>query len=376
MPKLHYFLLIKERNIVRLLLEEYKMKMEDEDVSISGKHARSCKYGENAWQAPAGFFTCGTNDPLALDRFVLVEGEAPSYNNWCDVDRLLQVLTHIAAAYEVNNLPVPFIAIGAKHGNSCGAAVGQSHTSALRKMITGDPLALFGGLVTTNFPIDIEEAECLRRWGMDVEKKRLLDSIVAPSFSEEARRELNRKGGKCRMLENPALKFLGLKSLDYAIRFRYVRGGFLRQPNYTFVLDLQDSELEYLGSSIPPQLPLQKEILLAWAIGSTSNSNTITLVKEGRLIGNGVGQQDRVGAANLAIARAQRSGHSPQGAVAYSDSFFPFPDGVEVLIDAGVRVIAASKGSVNDNLIREACKARGVTLYLIPDAKGRGFFGH
>lgn len=352
------------------------MKMEDEDVSISGKRVRSCKYGENAWQAPAGLFTRGTDDPLALDCFVLVEGEEPSYNNWCDVDRLLQVLTHIAAVYEVNNLPVPFIAIGAKHGNSCGAAVGQSYISALRKMITGDPLALFGGLVTTNFPIDIEEAECLRRWGVDAGKKRLFDSIIAPSFSEEARKELNRKGGKCRMLGNPALENLGLKSLDYAIRFRYVRGGFLRQPNYTFVLDLKNPELEYLGSSIPLQLPLQEEILLAWAIGSTSNSNTITLVKEGCLIGNGVGQQDRVGAANLAIARAQRSGHNPRGAVAYSDSFFPFPDGVEVLMDAGVRVIAASKGSVNDNLIREACKARGVTLYLIPDTKGRGFFGH
>ncbi len=175
------------------------------------------------------------------------------------------------------------------------------------------------------------------------------------------------------MLANTALAKLGLSSLDQAPRFRYIRGGFLQQPNYTYVLNLADPELEYIGKKATQKE--KKELLLSWAVGSTSNSNTITLVKN-ILLSSGVGQQDRVGAALLAIARAERAGHTIKGAVAYSDSFFPFPDGPQVLIDAGVKILFASKGSINDELIREVCRKAGITLYLLPDSKCRGFFGH
>ena len=117
-------------------------------------------------------------------------------------------------------------------------------------------------------------------------------------------------------------------------------------------------------------------MMLAWAIGSTSNSNTLTLVKNNQLIGNGVGQQDRVGAAQLAITRAKRSGHDVAGAVAYSDSFFPFTDGPQTLIDAGTTAIFTSSGSVKDKATIDVCAKHGVALYMIPDQVGRGFFGH
>lgn len=117
-------------------------------------------------------------------------------------------------------------------------------------------------------------------------------------------------------------------------------------------------------------------MLLAWAIGATSNSNTIALVKDGMLVGNGVGQQDRVGAAKLALMRAERSKHEVKGAVAYSDSFFPFPDGPETLIDGGVATILTTSGSLKDPATIELAASRGVPLYMIPDRLGRGFFGH
>jgi phosphoribosylaminoimidazolecarboxamide formyltransferase / IMP cyclohydrolase len=335
-----------------------------------GTEIASCAYGENAWQADAGLFEVETSDPLSLPHFELVEGETPSYNNWCDYDRLLQTITHIKAALELNKKSIPFVAVGCKHGNPCGVAVGYNKIDVLKRMLSGDIVAIFGGIVMTNFPIDCEEAECLRRWRVNKNTKRILDGVLAPDFTYGAMQELARKGGKCRMLKNPALLTLGVHSLDNTNRFRYVRGGFLKQPNYSYVLDLSGCETTGTVSDA-----IETNMLLAWAIGSTSNSNTISIVKDGMLIGNGVGQQDRVGAAELAISKAHRT-HTAVGSVAYSDSFFPFDDGPLKLIENGVKAIIATKGSIRDDDIRDACRRNNTILYLIDDKVARGFFGH
>lgn len=240
-------------------------------------------------------------------------------------------------------------------------------------MIEGDPLALFGGLVLVNFPVDEEVAGTLLIHHTLSGGRRLLDGVIAPSFTDDAVDLLRRKGDKCRFLANPALEHLTRASLDTAPRFVYERGGFLIQPNYTFVLDFNDSRLEKSEALAPGW---EKNLLLAWAIGSTSNSNTVTLVGNGKLIGNGVGQQDRVAGCELAIRRANRAGHLTMGAVAYSDSFFPFTDGPELLAQAGVHAILTSRGSVADEEVKAYCASQGVVLYMIPDVHGRGFFGH
>jgi phosphoribosylaminoimidazolecarboxamide formyltransferase/IMP cyclohydrolase len=337
---------------------------------FAGQKAADAKYGENGWQEPAALYSSGISDPLALDQFELVAGTAPSYNNFADIDRMLQTSTHIAAAFEKNRGKVPFIAVAVKHGNACGAAVGDNKTEVLKKMVAGSTRAIFGGLVMLNFAINPEEAEVLLTYLMP-QGRRLLDGIAAPGFSTEAVDMLKRSGDKCRFLANPALGALSASSLDTASRFRYVRGGFLKQPNYTFVLDL--SRAEKNGSADSQK---EDDLLLAWAVGSTSNSNTVTLVRDGQLLGNGVGQQDRVGGAELAIKRAKDEGHKLADAAAYSDSFFPFPDGPGVLADAGVTAILATSGSKNDQLTRDLCAKRGVALYLLPDSEARGFFGH
>lgn len=345
-----------------------------------GTQVTACKYGENAHQQPAGLFSTGSSDPLGLDKFVVVEGSSPSYNNWCDIDRMLQTMTHIAAGFE--NRPkhlrvggMPNIAIGAKHGNACGVSVG-GYLPCIENMLSGDPLAIFGGLVMTNFAIGVFEAKALIYSGVPEGGRRLLDGIIAPFFTDEAIEILARKAGKCRLIQNAALTGPSIKSLDTAPRFRYVRGGFLRQPNYTYILDLDGADAFLADGRNDPIRDRWMDLILAWAIGSTSNSNTITLTKGGKLIGNGVGQQDRVGAAKLAVERARRSGHDTARSVAYSDSFFPFTDGPEVLANAGVEIILASGGSVKDNEVRDFCLSRGMSLILVPDAKARGFFGH
>ena len=203
----------------------------------------------------------------------------------------MQTMTHTGAGFEKNFSKVPEIAIGAKHGNACGAAFAENEIEAIDKMLQGDLRAIFGGSVMLNFNVDEKIAEELIHKYAG-EGRRLLDIVAAPSFSTEAVEILSRKKGKCRILVNPAILKAGLSSLDSTSKFRYVRGGFLTQPNYTFVPNLSDRKKDAPLSDKGIQ-----DIILAWAVGCTSNSNTITIVKDGRLYGNGVGQQDRVGAA-------------------------------------------------------------------------------
>jgi len=341
---------------------------------IIGEKIIECAYGENAWQTPAGFYkNISANDPLGLENFKIISGMAPSYNNICDIDRMLQTITHIAAAYDYNFNRVPLIAVGVKHGNACGAAIGKNPITVLEKMLEGDPLAIFGGFVMTNFLIGKKEAAVLLNYLMPHGQRRLLDGVIGSEIKSDAIEMLKRKGAKCRLISNAALKKLNGKSLDHNNRFRYARGGFLMQPNYTFILNLRDKDLIKTRQLSASQ---ESNLLFAWAIGSTSNSNTITLVKNSRLIGNGVGQQARVYGCKLAIQRFKDSGHNLKNAAAYSDSFFSFEDGIKVLKKAGISTILATNGSVNDERMMSYCKKNKITLYLIPDKKARGFFGH
>ena len=342
-------------------------------IKISEEPRLECKYGENGYQTPAALYSSETDDILALDRFEVVQGAAPSYNNLCDLDRLLQTSTHIAAGFESNTGKVPLIAVACKHGNSCGGAVGDDPARVIQQALEGDLRAVFGGLILLNFEVDEKLAEVLMTHKMGEGMRRLLDGIIAPAFTKEAMAMLERKGDKCRLMTNPALTKMGRGSLDGARRFRYVRGGVLVQPNYDFVPQLDGGDIERIGEAAAGVV---EDMLLAWAIGSTSNSNTVTLVREGMLIGNGVGQQDRVGGCKLAVMRAVDAGHDTSGAVAYSDSFFPFVDGPTELAEAGVKAILATSGSIRDDEVKEYCKAKGMTLFLYPDSAGRGFFGH
>ena len=330
-----------------------------------------CSYGENAWQTPAALVPARTEDPLALGRFELLEGAALSYNNLLEVDRQLQTITHIAAALDVAGDAGQALALGSKHGNACGAAVATAPSLAVQRMLTGDTRAIFGGSVMLSFDVDAHAADLLL--GYESPTRRLLDVITAASFTDDAVELLARKHGKCRLLANPALGALNRDCLDRCQRIRYVRGGHVEQPNYTFVLDLDDPAVQ---RTAPLSAARARDLLLAWAIGSTSNSNTVTLVREGQLLGNGVGQQDRVGGCALAIRRARDAGHATEGCVAYSDSFFPFPDGPELLIDAGACAVFSTTGSVRDDLVRETFTEAGITLVSLPDRIGRGFFGH
>ncbi len=347
---------------------------EGEYLGFLGELVGPCKYGENPYMSPASLYKTDDVDPLALHRFTVVEGDERSFVNLTDTDSLLQILTHIAAGFVVNfgYDVVPNIAVAVKHGNACGAAIGNDPVDVIKRMVAGDKRAIFGAGIMTNFPITREVAEALVERDADDPMKALYDGVAAPSFDDDAPEVLKRFQGKCRMMANAALVALSLDSLDVTPRIRPVRGGFLVQPNYTFVLDLAQSAVH--GN--PLSLRQMEDLVLAWAVGCVSNSNTITLVRDGMLIGNGVGQQDRVGAAELAVKRALDAGHDIKGAVAWSDSFFPAPDGPKVLGKAGVSAIFASSGSKMDSKTVYECGKRKVTLLMQPDALVRGFAKH
>jgi len=338
-----------------------------------GEQISETLYGENAYQVPGKLYSAKNHDSLALDKFKVLTDMAPSYNNICDIDRMLQALTHIAAAFEINNIPAKYFGVAVKHGNACGAAYGEDKIKVIKNIIEGDPRAIFGGLAMLNFEIDEPEAETILTHLMEKSERRLLDGIVASAFSEKAIALMRRKKDKCRLVANPGLASLGKDNLDLMKRFRYVRGGFLAQPNYTFILNLNHPEIKIFGDLTED---VKADLLLAWAVSATSNSNTLTLVKDAKLIGNGVGQQDRVSCAELAIKRARDAGHDVQGAAAASDSFFPFIDGPQTLIDAGIRMIFSTSGSVGDEKVQKLCRDAGISLVQLPDKIARGFFGH
>ena len=337
------------------------------------KRNKSLKYGENPYQAPSAFFSDNRSnpDPLGLDQFTQHKGHTLSYINATDLDRLINSMAHIAAGFERNFGNVPFIALGAKHSNSCGGAVADTAVAAIEKMIEGDLRAIFGGVIIMNAVIDVPEANALLQYKMDGEKDRLLDAIIAGGITDEALAIITRK--KLRVLTNPALLSLSEVSLEQASKLRPVRGGMLISPQPNFVLDLSADEITGTGEITEQQ---KRDIILAWGIGSTSQSNTITIVKDDMLYGNGVGQQDRVGAAQLAIKRATDASHTLSGATAYSDSFFPFVDGPTTLVEAGITTLFASSGSIRDQEVIDYLADKNLTIRMIPDKIGRGFYGH
>lgn len=360
----------------RVLVEDSRLKLQHLGgpavFSFVGEKVVDLKYGTNPHQKNAEVYTSiGSNNPLSMKRFEKLQGTDLSATNEQDIGHALTAINRIAAAYERNYGKVPYIGVGGKHTNPCGASIGKTPEQAIINALEGDLLSIFGGAVMFNFPIDEALATLLVRHARaETDKNRLLDVVVAPEVSEEALKILVRaKENKLRVVVNPALAHLSEATINQSRTITSLGDSVVVEDAPTFIWDYKAPEMEVRGEPTEQQL---KDALLAWAVGSMTFSNTVTIAKDGMILANAAGQQSRVDAARVAIARAKNREHDLAGATAYTDSFFPFADAAAVLMDAQITAIIGTLGSDNPAAL-EAIEKRGIAFLTMPDALARGF---
>ncbi|MET7906889.1 bifunctional phosphoribosylaminoimidazolecarboxamide formyltransferase/IMP cyclohydrolase [Streptomyces avermitilis] len=291
------------------------------------------RYGENPHQ-PAALYVDGSGTGLAEAE--QLHGKDMSYNNYTDTDAARR------AAYDHAE---PCVAI-IKHANPCGIAIGADVAEAHRKAHACDPLSAFGGVIAVNRPVSKELAEQVAEIFTEV--------IVAPGYEDGALEALAKKKN-IRVLRaqdapaNPA----ELKQID---------GGALLQVTDRLQADGDDPANWTLATGEALSPAELNELAFAWRACRAVKSNAILLAKDGASVGVGMGQVNRVDSAKLAVERAGEE--RARGAFAASDAFFPFPDGLEILTAAGVRAVVQPGGSVRDELVVEAAKKAGVTMYF------------
>ncbi|MEU5534654.1 bifunctional phosphoribosylaminoimidazolecarboxamide formyltransferase/IMP cyclohydrolase [Streptomyces sp. NPDC020362] len=290
------------------------------------------RYGENPHQ-DAALYVDGNGGLADAEQ---LHGKEMSYNNYTDTDAARR------AAYDHDE---PCVAI-IKHANPCGIAVGADVAEAHRKAHACDPVSAYGGVIAVNRPVSKEMAEQVAEIFTEV--------IVAPDYEEGALEALAKKKN-IRVLKAPngPCNRLEAKQID---------GGVLLQVTDRLQADGDDPANWTLASGEALSEAELKELAFAWKACRAVKSNAILLAKDGASVGVGMGQVNRVDSCKLAVERAGEE--RARGSYAASDAFFPFPDGPEILIGAGVRAIVQPGGSIRDELVVEAAKKAGVTMYF------------
>lgn len=303
-------------------------------VGATWTRERPLRYGENPHQS-AALYTDGTGSGLAGAE--QLHGKEMSYNNYVDADAAWR------AAHDHGDRPTVAVI---KHANPCGIAVGADVAEAHRKAHATDPVSAFGGVIAVNGEVSVAMAEQVAEIFTEV--------VVAPGYADGALEVLARKKN-VRVLRIP----------DGAARtgteLRPISGGLLVQQRDLVDADGDDPAAWKLvtGDAVAPEV--LDDLAFAWRACRAVKSNAILLAHDGAAVGVGMGQVNRVDAAKLAVTRA---GDRARGAVAASDAFFPFPDGLEVLLDAGVAAVVQPGGSVRDDEVVAACAKAGVPMYL------------
>jgi phosphoribosylaminoimidazolecarboxamide formyltransferase/IMP cyclohydrolase len=305
-----------------------------EFAGLAARRQSELRYGENPHQAAALYVDSAA--PAGLAQAEQLHGKEMSYNNYVDSD---------AAWRSCNDFAEPCVAI-IKHANPCGIAVGSDVADAHRKAHACDPTSAFGGVIAVNQEVTAELAKQLAEIFTEV--------IVAPSFAPEAL-EVLREKKNLRILVAPPWN-------PAPAEFRQVGGGLLVQMADRIDAPGDDPANWELAAGEPASAEQLRDLAFAWRAIRSVKSNAILLAHDGATVGVGMGQVNRVDAAHLAVSRA--GADRARGAVAASDAFFPFPDGLEVLINAGVSAVVQPGGSIRDNLVIDVAKQAGITVYL------------
>ncbi|WP_297556636.1 bifunctional phosphoribosylaminoimidazolecarboxamide formyltransferase/IMP cyclohydrolase [uncultured Actinomyces sp.] len=358
---------------------------EDDETPLPGflagtwERLDTLRYGENPHQrggvyvnAGAGF--AGRTETGGLARANQLHGKAMSYNNYTDADAALR------AAYDHDE---PCVAI-IKHANPCGIAVGADVAQAHRKAHACDPVSAFGGVIAVNRPVSVEMAKQVAPIFTEV--------VVAPAFADGALEILSQK-------KNIRLLTVAAPSRG-TVEFKQITGGLVAQDRDDVNATGDDPANWQLVSGAPADAATLADLQFAWKTVRAVRSNAILLVKDQASVGVGMGQVNRVDSCALAVERANtlggretgdaakveagvggassadlKVGQAPrrsEGAVAASDAFFPFADGLQLLIDAGVKAVVQPGGSIRDEEVIAAAQEAGITMYFT----GNRHFSH
>jgi phosphoribosylaminoimidazolecarboxamide formyltransferase / IMP cyclohydrolase len=310
---------------------------------IAGTLASSLRYGENPHQWAAFYRTSERRFGVATA--VQVQGKELSYNNLNDTDAAYELVA------EFDPETCAAVAI-VKHANPCGVALGETLAEAYQRALACDPVSAFGGIVALNRALDAEAAREIVKIFTEV--------IIAPDASDEARAIVAAKKNLRLLLAGglPDPKAQGAS-------FRSLSGGFLVQARDSGVVS--DLDLKVVTKRKPTNEEFA-DLIFAFTVAKHVKSNAIVYARDGATVGIGAGQMSRVDAARMAAwkaddaAKAQGAKSLTEGSVAASDAFFPFPDGVQVIAEAGAKAVIQPGGSVRDDEVIAAANDAGLAM--------------
>jgi len=294
------------------------------------------RYGENSHQQ-AALYRDAAPPPGAIVTGQQLQGKELSYNNIADAD----------AAWEcVKGFQEPACVI-VKHANPCGVAVGSSALDAYNKAFQTDQTSAFGGIIALNRPVDGAAAEKIAQQFVEV--------LMAPSFTQEALAVFQAKAN-VRLLQ---IALPDSQHVRHGLDAKRVGGGWLLQTADTHQLALADMQVVTHKQPTPAQM---QDLLFAWHVAKYVKSNAIVFCQGGMTRGIGAGQMSRLDSARIASIKAQHAGLSLEGTVVASDAFFPFRDGLDVVIDHGASCVIQPGGSMRDQEVIDAANERGVAM--------------
>ncbi len=307
-------------------------------------HELELSYGENPHQRGAYYAERGARTHL-LSRVEQLHGKPLSFNNLNDLSaaRLL--------SFELDRPACVIV----KHANPCGVGVAETIEDAYEKALAADPISAFGGVVVLTRPVSAALGERLAEQFVEV--------LFAPGYDAVAVETLVRKPD-VRILNDLEVRTVDVETAD----LKRVLGGVLVQDRDSG--RDASSAMTVVCGDVPPTM--WDDLLFAWAVVKHTLSNAIVIARDGQTLGVGAGQMSRLDAVRIAVAKAQELGHPLEGAVLASDAFFPFADGAEVAVDAGVVAIIQPGGSKRDDEVIAAVRDAGAAMVVT----GRRHFRH
>ncbi|WP_144729848.1 bifunctional phosphoribosylaminoimidazolecarboxamide formyltransferase/IMP cyclohydrolase [Extensimonas perlucida] len=295
------------------------------------------RYGENSHQQAAWYRDL---QPAAgsLATGIQLQGKELSYNNIADAD----------AAWEcVKSFEAPACVI-VKHANPCGVAVGKDALESYSKAFQTDPTSAFGGIIAFNRPVDGAAAQAV--------SKQFVEVLMAPDFTAEAL-EVFKSKVNVRLMKIALPENYG--AVRNALETKRVGSGLLLQTADNHELQLADLKVVTVKQPTPEEL---NDLLFAWKVAKYVKSNAIVFCKNGMTMGVGAGQMSRLDSARIASIKAAAANLTLQNTVVASDAFFPFRDGLDVVVDAGATCVAQPGGSMRDQEVIDAANERGVAM--------------